>query len=116
MRGSRFMLRSLTRPALVFITMVSPSRRYHIVVSCGDPSLLRVASTAKRCSCKKARAFSVNEAGMHIFLQLYQHRLSLSFFSMESGDHNLSIGTDKFRLVASYVMNMNLIEAKVVEA
>src|SRR5260370_33927584 len=54
------MLRSLIRPALVFITMVSPSRRYHIVVSWGVPSLLIVASTAKRRSLRKARAFSDN--------------------------------------------------------
>src|SRR5947207_1625952 len=56
--GSHRILRSFTRPALVFIRMVSPSSRYHIVVSCGLPFLFSVHSTPKRRSCKNARALS----------------------------------------------------------
>src|ERR1051326_4352081 len=61
-RGSRTRLRYLMRPVAVFIKMVSPSSSYHMVVCWGEPSLLIVASAAKRNSLKNARASGVNSA------------------------------------------------------
>src|ERR1700730_9370299 len=78
MRGSRRMFRSLRRPALVFIRMVpSSSSKYHMVVSCGVPSLLSVASTAKRFSRKNARAFSDNSTGIETGLLLHVDTLAV---------------------------------------
>src|SRR6266567_4993369 len=111
-RGSRFMLRSLIRPSLVFIKIVSPSRRYHIVVSWGEPSLLRVASTAKRCSCRNARAFSDSVVGIHVFPFHSHYELCLGCFPMQCGNHSFSVGTDKFSLVPSHVMDMDRSEER----